>query len=64
MVMLSGYGSALYRDALADWRCDRTLARMSAGSGAGLREECLWLNPACVAAVESAGFGLFEEATR
>lgn len=64
MVMLSGYGSALYRDALAHWHCERTMARMSAGSGTGLREECLWLNPACAAAVESAGFGLFEEATR
>jgi DNA adenine methylase len=57
MVVLSGYDSALYRDALAGWQHHQVQAY---ADGARPRTECLWLNPACVAAL---GHGpLFSEA--
>ncbi|MFY3289122.1 DNA adenine methylase [Achromobacter xylosoxidans] len=55
MVALTGYPSALYDDALAGWATATTTARISAARGAGVRTECLWLNPACVEALNHAG---------
>lgn len=52
MVVLSGYASALYDDALPGWR--RTETRALA-DGARERTEVLWLNPACAAALDAAG---------
>lgn len=47
MVVLSGYPSALYDDALPGWRRVETAAL---ADGARERTEVLWLNPACVEA--------------
>lgn len=50
MVVLSGYPSALYDEALKGWtRRERT----ALADGARKRTEVLWLNPACVAALEA-----------
>lgn len=46
MVMLSGYPSDLYNDALKDWKRVDTKARISSGRGTDTRIECLWINPA------------------
>ena len=51
-VVLSGYGSALYGDKLAGWSCHTTKARISAGRGTAIRDEMVWLNPACAAALD------------
>lgn len=50
MVVLSGYGSALYETSLADWRRVETQAL---ADGARPRTEVLWLNPACSAALDA-----------
>ncbi len=55
MVALSGYPGALYESTLSDWAMTTTTARISAARGAGIRTECLWLNPACVDALNHAG---------
>lgn len=47
MVMLSGYRSDLYKKMLKGWRCVEVDAL---ADGARPRVECLWLNPAAVAA--------------
>lgn len=57
MVVLSGYPHPLYDDALAGWERHTTKARISAGRGTATRDEVLWINPACRAAL--AGGGLF-----
>lgn len=49
MVVLSGYPSGLYAEALADWRCERTVAL---ADGAKKRIEALWLNDRAAAAVQ------------
>lgn len=55
MVILSGYPSELYDDALPDWlRIDRA----ALADGAKPRTECLWLNPAAASAMPRPG--LFE----
>ncbi len=46
MVVLSGYPSALYDEALGDWR---RVERAALADGARPRTEVLWINPACVA---------------
>lgn len=51
-VVLSGYSSDLYHDKLADWEVSSTKARISAGRGTALREEVVWINPACAAALD------------
>jgi len=51
-VVLSGYRSDLYRDKLAGWVEHSTSARISAGRGSALREEVIWINPACATALE------------
>lgn len=55
MVALSGYPSVLYDEALSDWARTTTTSRISAARGTGVRTECLWLNPACVDALNHAG---------
>lgn len=62
MVVLSGYASDLYSDALAGWEAHSTQARISSGRGAGVRTETVWINPHCRAALASAAGGLFAEA--
>jgi DNA adenine methylase len=60
MVVLSGYPSPLYDDALTDWA---RVERVALADGARPRMEVLWINPACTAALKSeragAGLGLF-----
>ena len=55
MVALCGYPSSLYDDALVGWAKTTTNARISAARGTAVRTECLWLNPACVDALNRAG---------
>lgn len=49
MVALSGYPSAMYDDALSDWRREETAAH---ADGARPRTEVLWLNSSCAAALD------------
>jgi DNA adenine methylase len=49
MVVLSGYPSPLYDEALTDWQRHETETH---ADGARDRTEVLWLNPACVANLE------------
>jgi DNA adenine methylase len=49
MVVLSGYPSMLYDEALADWRRVETPAL---ADGARPRTEVLWLNPSCASALD------------
>ncbi|HWW99624.1 DNA adenine methylase [Collimonas sp.] len=51
MVVLNGYPSQLYDDALPGWVKHSVSARASANRGTTLRTEVVWLNPACVAAL-------------
>ncbi|EKO3482270.1 DNA adenine methylase [Vibrio fluvialis] len=46
-VVLSGYDSDLYNDYLSSWRKETKSARISAGKGTGIRQECLWVSPNC-----------------
>lgn len=64
LVVLSGYQSDLYVELLDGWERHSTSARISAGRGTAMREECVWLNPACAAAlrVEAAQRELFGDA--
>jgi DNA adenine methylase len=61
MVIVSGYETDLYNDTLRGWSQHRTEARISAGRGAALRTEVVWINPACAAALEQRVGGLFAE---
>jgi DNA adenine methylase len=61
MVIVSGYETDLYHDALRGWAAHCTRVRISAGRGAGMRTEVAWINPACAAALNSR-HGLFAEA--
>jgi DNA adenine methylase len=56
MVVLSGYDSALYNEALHDWERRECLAH---ADGARPRTEVVWLNPACSAALSRARAPLF-----
>lgn len=62
MVIVTGYETDLYHDALSGWRVERTDARISARRGTAIRTEVLWMNPACQDALESAHGGLFSMA--
>jgi DNA adenine methylase len=62
MVVLCGYQSDLYHRALASWEQHTTPARISGGRGTTLREEVVWLNPACSSALRRCRGGLFAEA--
>ncbi|WP_024303357.1 DNA adenine methylase [Pseudogulbenkiania sp. MAI-1] len=57
MVVLSGYPSELYSELLGGWETRSTGARISAGRGTAIRQEVVWLNPACSRALH--GTGLF-----
>lgn len=59
MVVLSGYSTTLYDDALAGWRRFETQSRISANRGTVLRTEVVWLNPACSEALQRSRGGLF-----
>ena len=61
MVVLCGYRSSLYDEALAGWERHETTARISSGRGTGLRTEVAWINPACSAALQRSRGGLFAE---
>ena len=61
-VVVTGYASNLYSDALAGWRVESTQSRMSAGRGTALRTEMLWMNKACEQALGSMHGGLFDTA--
>ena len=56
MVVLSGYASQRYHKRLEGWG---RIELPAYADGARARTEVLWLNPACVAALEKerAGFG-------
>ncbi|MFI8736551.1 DNA adenine methylase [Ectopseudomonas toyotomiensis] len=58
MVVLSGYPSELYRECLEGWTMNSTSARISAGRGGDTRTECLWISPACMAALQQRGLPL------
>jgi DNA adenine methylase len=58
MVALSGYDSEIYRELLIGWSMNSTSARISAGRGTSSRQECLWLNPACMNALHRSGLQL------
>lgn len=62
IVVLSGYATELYDEALDGWRRFETQSRISAGRGTALRTEVVWLNPACSAALERGRGELFAEA--
>lgn len=51
MVVVCGYPSELYESALKGWVRHEKEARISAGRGAGVRTEVLWINPACAKAL-------------
>lgn len=59
-VVLCGYESDLYNDALTGWEKHSTDARISAGRGTAMRQEVVWLNPACSSALHARS-GLFAE---
>ena len=52
-VVLSGYENDIYDKHLEGWAKYCTTARIAAHRGTGIRKECVWLNPACVAALET-----------
>ncbi|UHG95332.1 DNA adenine methylase [Pseudomonas sp. 7-41] len=58
MIALSGYDSEIYRELLIGWSMNSTSARISAGRGTSSRQECLWLNPACMNALHRSGLQL------
>lgn len=60
MVIVTGYSSDLYADALQGWRVESTQSRISAGRGTALRTEILWMNKACEQALGSMHGGLFD----
>lgn len=58
MVALSGYSSEIYSDLLTGWTMNSVNARISAGRGGAVRQECLWLNPSCMDALHQTGLQL------
>lgn len=59
MVVLSGYPSSLYDDALGDWT---RVEREALADGAAKRTEVLWINPACSKALDAERMPLFQGA--
>lgn len=47
MVVLSGYPTPIYDDALSGWERREKSARISGGRGTAMRTECVWMNPRC-----------------
>lgn len=60
MVVLSGYPSALYDDALSDWT---RVERKALADGAAERTEVLWINPYCARLLDNEQMPLFAEAS-
>lgn len=58
MVVLSGYPNDLYSELLTGWTMNTTISRISAGRGGATRTECLWLNQACMEALNFTGLAL------
>lgn len=58
MVIVSGYPCELYDKALKGWAVNTTQARIAAFRGTAVRTECLWINPACMAALQQRGLPL------
>lgn len=58
-VVLSGYPSPLYEEALTDWTRCSTHARASAHRGTARRTECVWINPKALQALSTHPAGLF-----
>ena len=58
MVVVSGYPSDLYKTELDTWTMNTTSSRISAGRGGSTRQECLWINPACMDALHQRGLAL------
>ncbi|MDP5208876.1 DNA adenine methylase [Microbulbifer sp. 2205BS26-8] len=58
MVVLNGYDSKLYQEALPDWRMYIKQVAASGGRGSVKRTEVLWLNPACEAGQKQQGLDL------
>lgn len=56
MVILSGYPSSLYDNALHDWH---RIEREALADGAAKRTEVLWINPACSSALDAERMPLF-----
>lgn len=46
MMVISGYGSLMYDDALAGWKKINKQVAAAGNSGSVCRNECLWINPA------------------
>lgn len=59
MVVLSGYPTEIYDEMLPGWARRSTRSRISGGRGTKVREEVVWINPACWSALNHVG-GLFE----
>lgn len=57
-VVVSGYSTEMYEDELSTWAKRSKTARISAGRGGATREECIWMNPACIDAFERRGLPL------
>jgi DNA adenine methylase len=55
MVIVSGYDCDLYRDMLSDWTSVSKSARAQAYRGTKLATETLWLNQACMDALNAQG---------
>jgi DNA adenine methylase len=62
MVIVTGYETDLYHDALQGWRVEKTKARISAGRGGALRTEVMWINQACDTALNDMHGSLFRTA--
>lgn len=60
MVVLCGYRSDLYDGTLRSWERHEISARISGGRGTTTRTECVWLNPACSAALTRSQGDLFQ----
>ena len=60
MVVVCGYRTALYDEALRDWTRYETTVRISGGRGTSMRTEVVWLNRACTAALEGRRGSLFD----
>lgn len=58
MVVLSGYPSQQYTEALPDWSSNTRSHACAAGRGAGIRQECIWLNPTCMERLGQRGLAL------
>lgn len=57
-VVLSGYSSELYSDMLQGWKRKEKTARISAGSGTGIRTECVWINSNCQEKLQAGSIGM------